>query len=103
MLCKEYWYIFIHLSTQLYLEAADMKVLSSPLRILFQTIAVVLAFLTCLSRIADNKHFWGDVLSGAILGAVIAAYMVRAGCLLLFCDGLSILSPLGLAPSALVW
>jgi membrane-associated phospholipid phosphatase len=70
----------------LYLEASGIKEFSPPLQIFLQTVAFVLAFLTCLSRIADNKHFWSDVLSGVILGAAIAAYMVRAGCLLVIMD-----------------
>jgi phosphatidate phosphatase len=60
----------------LYLEATKMNKLASSLKVLIGAIAVTLAFLCSLSRITDHAHHWGDVLSGAILGAAVALYTV---------------------------
>ncbi|XP_078572451.1 phospholipid phosphatase 1-like isoform X1 [Branchiostoma floridae x Branchiostoma japonicum] len=37
-----------------------------------QVLAVILAQLTMLSRITDNKHHWSDVLAGSVLGTFMA-------------------------------
>ncbi|CAH1237861.1 PLPP1 [Branchiostoma lanceolatum] len=37
-----------------------------------QVLAVILAQLTMLSRINDNKHHWSDVLAGSVLGTFMA-------------------------------
>ncbi|GFO47910.1 phospholipid phosphatase 1 [Plakobranchus ocellatus] len=60
----------------LYLEgrlACRAVVLAKPLVQLF---FFALALYTCLSRISDYKHHWGDVLAGALLGTVVAISLV---------------------------
>ncbi|KAK7865091.1 hypothetical protein R5R35_014627 [Gryllus longicercus] len=41
-----------------------------------QLLAVLLAWLTALSRVSDHKHHWSDVLAGGALGALVAAITV---------------------------
>ncbi|KAI0221290.1 hypothetical protein LSAT2_027349 [Lamellibrachia satsuma] len=47
------------------------------IRAFLQVAALWLAIGVCLSRISDYKHHWGDVLGGAVLGAIVAALVVR--------------------------
>ena len=46
------------------------------LRHLIQAVFVYMAVFVCLSRIMDNKHHWSDVLTGALLGGVVAILAV---------------------------
>lgn len=45
---------------------------SKLLKHFLQFLLILLAWYTCLSRISDYKHHWSDVLSGAVLGSLVA-------------------------------
>ncbi|XP_045121270.1 putative phosphatidate phosphatase isoform X1 [Portunus trituberculatus] len=47
------------------------------LRPFLQFLCLMLTFYTTLSRISDYKHHWSDVLSGFILGTVVATLIAR--------------------------
>ena len=42
-----------------------------------QTVFLLMAVYTCLTRISDYKHHWSDVLAGGLLGALVAVLVVR--------------------------
>ena len=64
-------YLMVFLA--LYIEAKlHLPKESKFLKIMIQTVFIMLAFYTGLSRVSDYKHHWSDVLAGFFLGTVIA-------------------------------
>ncbi|KAK7078783.1 Catalytic activity protein [Halocaridina rubra] len=59
-------YLVIYLQVRFRFRAPEL------LRPFLQFICLLLTFYTSLSRISDYKHHWSDVLSGFVLGAVVA-------------------------------
>ena len=57
----------------LYIEAKlHLPKESKFLKIMIQTVFIMLALYTGFSRVSDYKHHWSDVLAGLFLGTVIA-------------------------------
>lgn len=63
---------------QLYLASVRSFYQYSGLKILLMLVSLVLALLTGLSRISDHRHHPTDVLSGFILGGVVAVGIVSS-------------------------
>jgi len=61
----------------LYLQARMTWSGSYMLRPLLQTGALMLSWLTGLSRVSDYKHHWSDVLSGFLIGSIAASLTAR--------------------------
>lgn len=61
----------------LYLQARMTWSGSYMLRPLLQIGALLLSWLTGLSRVSDYKHHWSDVLSGFLIGSITAALTAR--------------------------
>ena len=61
---------------QLYLQSRLTWRGSRLLRYFIQAVVFYAATYVCTSRISDYKHHWSDVLSGAVLGTVIALLVV---------------------------
>lgn len=61
----------------LYLQSRMTWSGSYMLRPLLQTGALMLAWLTGLSRVSDYKHHWSDVLSGFLIGSIAALLTAR--------------------------
>ncbi|XP_054706954.1 putative phosphatidate phosphatase [Uloborus diversus] len=64
------------LYTVLYLEKRISWKSSKLLKPFIQYLFLLIGLLTALSRIADHKHHWSDVLTGFILGLVVCLIMV---------------------------
>ncbi|XP_066301851.1 phospholipid phosphatase 1-like [Branchiostoma lanceolatum] len=56
----------------LYLQARINWRQSMVLKPFLQVLAIIVAQLTMVSRIYDNKNHWSDVLTGSVLGTIIA-------------------------------
>ena len=67
------WYTMIYLV--IYLEARLRLLRLRYIKSLIQLAAVIAAFLTSISRISDYHHRFSDVLSGSVLGIVIAFFV----------------------------
>ncbi|XP_041358710.1 phospholipid phosphatase 1-like [Gigantopelta aegis] len=63
-------YLMVYLQIRLKIQGADLA------KAVLQVVAITLAIFTCLSRISDYKHHWGDVLGGALLGFAVCVLVV---------------------------
>ncbi|CAH4029070.1 unnamed protein product [Pieris brassicae] len=73
--------VFTMVFLALYLQTRFTWKGSKLLRHIMQLIVIVMAWYTCLSRVSDNKHHWGDVLGGFVIGffyaITIFAYLYK--------------------------
>ncbi|KAK7098642.1 phospholipid phosphatase 1-like isoform X2 [Littorina saxatilis] len=68
--------IFVSLFLALYLQRRFTWQGMILLKPFLQTVFLLLAFYTCLSRISDYKHHWSDVLAGGLLGVIVAVLVL---------------------------
>ncbi|XP_070566071.1 phospholipid phosphatase 3-like [Ptychodera flava] len=65
----------------IYIKARMPRKTPVLLTALIQVICISAAYIVCMTRIADNRHFFDDVLMGVVIGVVLGVWAGHLSCL----------------------